>query len=45
VFLQYVSNGTAIDQTLPMFDISVDEIEQQWTKAISPSTPARRQKH
>jgi hypothetical protein len=41
VFLQYVSNGTSIDQALPLFGISAADVEQQWTKAISPSTPAR----
>lgn len=41
VFLQYVSNGTAIDQALPLFGISAADVAQQWTKTISPSTPAR----
>jgi tetratricopeptide (TPR) repeat protein len=45
VFLQYVSNGTTVDQALELFGISAADVEQQWTKAISPSTPARRPKH
>jgi tetratricopeptide (TPR) repeat protein len=31
VFLQYVSNGTAIDQALLLFNISVGEVEREWT--------------
>jgi len=45
VFLTYVSSGTAIDQALPLFNISEADVEQEWTRAISPSTPARRPKH
>jgi hypothetical protein len=41
VFLQYVSNGTAIDQALLLFGINAPDVEREWTKAISPSTPAR----
>ena len=41
VFLQYVSNGTAIEQALPLFGITAADVERDWRKAISPSTPAR----
>jgi tetratricopeptide (TPR) repeat protein len=41
VFLQYVSSGTAIDQALPLFDISAADVEREWARAISPSTSAR----
>lgn len=32
VFLQYVSNGTAIDQALMLFNISVADVEREWTR-------------
>jgi hypothetical protein len=32
VFLQYVSNGTAIDQALLLFNISVADVEREWTR-------------
>jgi len=32
VFLQYLSNGTAIDQALPLFNISVADVEREWTR-------------
>jgi tetratricopeptide (TPR) repeat protein len=32
VFLQYVSNGTTIDQALLLFDISVADVEREWTR-------------
>ena len=32
VFLQYVSNGTAIDQALLLFNISVTDVEREWTR-------------
>jgi hypothetical protein len=32
VFLQYVSNGTAVDQALQLFNISPDDIEREWTR-------------
>ena len=41
VFLQYVSNGTAIDQALLLFGLDIGDLEREWKKAISPSTPAR----
>jgi tetratricopeptide (TPR) repeat protein len=35
VFLQYLSNGTAIDQALLLFNISVADVERQWTRQAS----------
>jgi len=32
VFLQYVSNGTAVDQALMLFNISPSDIEREWTR-------------
>lgn len=32
VFLQYVSNGTAIDQALLLFNISAADVEREWTR-------------
>jgi tetratricopeptide (TPR) repeat protein len=32
VFLQYLSNGTAIDQALPLFNIAVADVEREWTR-------------
>jgi tetratricopeptide (TPR) repeat protein len=32
VFLQYLSNGTAIDQALLLFNISVADVEREWTR-------------
>jgi hypothetical protein len=32
VFLQYVSNGTAIDQALLLFNVSVADVEREWTR-------------
>jgi tetratricopeptide (TPR) repeat protein len=32
VFLQYVSNGTEIDQALMLFNISVADVEREWTR-------------
>jgi tetratricopeptide (TPR) repeat protein len=31
VFLQYVSNGTALDQALLVFNVSVREVEKEWS--------------
>jgi len=32
VFLQYVSNGTAVDQALMLFGLSPADIEKEWTR-------------
>jgi tetratricopeptide (TPR) repeat protein len=32
VFLQYLSNGTAIDQALLLFNISVADVEKEWSR-------------
>jgi len=32
VFLQYLSGGTAIDQALLLFNISVADVEREWTR-------------
>lgn len=32
VFLQYVSNGTAVDQALMLFNISVADVEREWNQ-------------
>jgi Tetratricopeptide repeat/Peptidase MA superfamily len=32
VFLQYVSNGTSIDQALLLFNISAADVEREWTR-------------
>ena len=32
VFLQYVSNGTAVDQALLLFNVSVADVEHEWAK-------------
>lgn len=32
VFLQYVSNGTPIDQALMLFNVSVTDVEREWTQ-------------
>ena len=32
VFLQYVSNGTAIDQALLLFNITPADVEREWTR-------------
>lgn len=32
VFLQYVSNGTAFDQALLLFNIGVADVEREWTR-------------
>jgi hypothetical protein len=32
VFLQYVSNGTAFDQALLLFNISAADVEREWTR-------------
>ena len=32
VFLQYVSNGTSIDQALMLFKISASDVEREWTR-------------
>ncbi|MGH9411806.1 MAG: tetratricopeptide repeat protein [Vicinamibacterales bacterium] len=34
-FLQYVSNGTAIDQALMLFGISPSDVEREWTRRAS----------
>jgi hypothetical protein len=34
VFLQYVSNGTAIDQALMLFNISVADVEREWNQRV-----------
>jgi tetratricopeptide (TPR) repeat protein len=44
VFLTYVSSGTAIDEALPLFNVDAADVAQEWTRAISPSTPARQPK-
>jgi tetratricopeptide (TPR) repeat protein len=35
VFLQYVSNGTAFDQALLVFNISVADVEREWTRRVT----------
>jgi hypothetical protein len=32
VFLQYVSNGTALDQALLLFNITPADIEREWRR-------------
>jgi hypothetical protein len=32
VFLQYVSNGTAIDQALLLFNVNVADVEREWNR-------------
>ncbi|HYT73871.1 MAG TPA: hypothetical protein VEL79_03900 [Vicinamibacterales bacterium] len=32
VFLQYVSNGTAVEQALMLFNISPSDVEREWTR-------------
>jgi tetratricopeptide (TPR) repeat protein len=32
VFLQYVSNGTAIDQALLLFNINASDVEREWSR-------------
>jgi tetratricopeptide (TPR) repeat protein len=32
VFLQYVSNGTALDQALQLFNISAADVEREWAR-------------
>ncbi len=32
VFLQYVSNGTPMDQALMLFKISAEDVEREWTR-------------
>ena len=32
VFLQYVSNGTPLDQALQLFNISAADVEREWTR-------------
>lgn len=32
VFLQYVSNGTPVDQALMLFNLTPADVEQQWTR-------------
>jgi hypothetical protein len=32
VFLQYVSNGTPFDQALLLFNVSVADVEREWTR-------------
>jgi hypothetical protein len=32
VFLQYVSNGTSLDQALLLFNISAADVEREWTR-------------
>jgi len=34
VFLQYVSNGTSIDQALLLFDITVADVEREWNQRM-----------
>ncbi|HEY3884538.1 MAG TPA: hypothetical protein VGL62_04980 [Vicinamibacterales bacterium] len=34
-FLQYVSNGTALDQALMLFGISPSDVEREWTRRAS----------
>lgn len=35
VFLQYLSNGTPIDQALIVFSISVADVEREWAQRVS----------
>ena len=35
VFLQYVSNGTAFDQALLLFNISIADVEKEWRRQAS----------
>jgi hypothetical protein len=32
VFLQYVSNGTALDQALQLFNIGAADVEREWAR-------------
>jgi Peptidase MA superfamily len=32
VFLQYLSNGTAVDQALMLFNINVADVEREWNR-------------
>jgi len=38
VFLQYVSNGTAIDQALMLFNITPADVEREWTRRARSSS-------
>jgi tetratricopeptide (TPR) repeat protein len=39
VFLQYVSNGTAIDQALMLFNITPADVEREWTRRSRGTIP------
>jgi tetratricopeptide (TPR) repeat protein len=37
LFLQYVSNGTSMDQALLLFNVSASDVEREWTRRSRPA--------